>query len=113
MNDTASRVAAISALPKGTKLPDLNEMVGFAEWRSNPVTVELLARIDAKVVEFMNHNKTLAPCRGCGAERSDSQKVDRAWNSGVIDGLNVVGHAMLNRPLDLAPEDALPMAEPS
>lgn len=45
------RVAEIKAMATGTKLPDLSELPGFAEWRANPVTVELLARVEAKLLE--------------------------------------------------------------
>lgn len=55
------RAEEINCLPVGAELPPLKDMPGFKEWSESPIALELLARIEAKVISYRRKAETRTP----------------------------------------------------
>lgn len=84
-DEVRKRADEIATLPKDTSLGGLHLIAGFEEWRKHPVTVELLARLVAKVE--MGEKIQVAEFSAVFPFMLSPEGRDKkSWNQGCIDG---------------------------
>ncbi len=86
------RVAELKAMPEGTRLPPLTEMVGYEEWARSPVTKEMLARVIYRQGYYEAKARGLKACHACGRKSPDSAEMH--FVGGVAEALKDVGRTM-------------------